>query len=210
MTHPDILWVSHWLATLSATIYCTVCYKCIGIDPTQLSHYHIVPCILHVLITMLRIKKKHLWFVTALCICTSQVHGGRHHCDGGRDIWGLLRGRLHCPCPGSWFHGALRPQLSQWVSLLCVCMFIYFTIAMNADCTWKTNIRKTSIKDSHPLRVGCMKKEHQQRQRLTDGAIDEWKMWLVSAICLALIWKEYQTFVARASHLPSRSIVNMH
>lgn len=62
--------------------------------------------------------------VHTVCYCADQclrvfkpkVHGGGYHRDGGRDVRGLLRGRLHRPSPWSRFHGALRPQLSQWVS----------------------------------------------------------------------------------------------
>ncbi len=45
-----------------------------------------------------------------------QIHRGGHSGDGRCDIRGLLRGWLHCPCFGSWLHGALWAQLSQWVA----------------------------------------------------------------------------------------------
>lgn len=41
-----------------------------------------------------------------------QVHGCRHHRDGGRDVRCLLRGRLHCQSPGSRLLDPLWSQLS--------------------------------------------------------------------------------------------------
>lgn len=93
-----------------------------------------------------------------LCDCThyslfgftSQVHRGWYHRDGGRDVRGLLRGRLHRPSPGSRFHGALWTQLSQWVLFL----FLRHTLC-----------KLHHTEDSHLPQVSCMKKSREQ----TDG-----------------------------------------
>lgn len=127
MSHP----VSSSLTSNKVRNYvlCAVGFAKIGIDVTLLSHNHVVPCMLYVSITGVRIKMTvcGLWlhWLAPLCAHTLQVHGSRYHHYGGRDIWGLLRRRLHGPSPGSWFHGSLWSQLSQWVFFTAsVCMIV--------------------------------------------------------------------------------------
>lgn len=82
-----------------------------GIDFIQLSHNRAVPGMLCASIVR---TCAVIALISVLCVRASpQVHRGGHHRDGGRDVRGLLRGRLHRPSPGSRLHGALRPQLSQ-------------------------------------------------------------------------------------------------
>lgn len=139
-----------------------------------------------------------------LCVHTSQVHGGRYHCDGGCDVRGVLRGRLHRPSTGSWFHGALRPQLSQWVSLP-VRAHVCPTLCHSACRLYHTE--GVSRHQGHPPKQSVL---HDKEVRPTDGAIDQRKTQLVSAACPALVWKACETFGAWTSNLPRRSMGNMH
>lgn len=85
-------------------------------DLSHSSHNLTSPCISVAVIVIIRMCILSVTALSGVSACTSpQVHRCRYHCDGGCDVRGLLRRRLHGASPGSWFHGALWPQLSQWV-----------------------------------------------------------------------------------------------